>query len=114
MDGNFSMAPPHFLQLYVIHVPLGDSTVPAVYAFLERKTESTYQELFEAISDRCGEFGADLEPSTVIIDFELAVKRALLTTFGLNTDVRFCFYHLTQSTWRKIQELRGVGHLVRL
>ena len=108
------MAPPHFLQLYVIHVPLGDSTVPAVYAFLERKTESTYQELFEAISDRCGEFGADLEPSTVIIDFELAVKRALLTTFGLNTDVRFCFYHLTQSTWRKIQELRGVGHLVRL
>ena len=25
MDGNFSMAPPHFLQLYVIHVPLVDS-----------------------------------------------------------------------------------------
>ena len=41
----------------------------------------------------------------MIIDFELAVKRALLTTFGLKTDVRFCFYHLTQSTWHKIQEL---------
>ena len=49
-----------------------------VYAFLERKTESTYQELFDAISDRCGAFGVDLEPSTVIRDFELVVKVAVI------------------------------------
>ena len=30
MDGNFAMAPPNFLQIHVIHIPLGDTTVPVV------------------------------------------------------------------------------------
>ena len=64
------------VMLVLIYVPLGDSKY--IYAFLERKAESTYQELFEAISDRCGAFGADLEPSTVIGDFELAMKVAVI------------------------------------
>ncbi|CAG0882367.1 unnamed protein product, partial [Darwinula stevensoni] len=35
MDGNFAMAVENFLQLYVIHVPLGETAVAAVYAFLQ-------------------------------------------------------------------------------
>ena len=38
MDGNFTMAPPGFLQLYVIRVPLGSTTVGIAYALLQRKT----------------------------------------------------------------------------
>ena len=39
MDGNFKMSPKNFLQLYVIHVPLGPhNSVPVVYAFLQRKS----------------------------------------------------------------------------
>ena len=50
MDGNFEMSPKNFLQLYVIHVPLGlHNSVPVVYAFLQRKSFDTYRELFDAI-----------------------------------------------------------------
>jgi len=41
MDGNFAMAPPGFLQLYVIRVPLGSTTVGLAYALLQRKTHDT-------------------------------------------------------------------------
>jgi len=112
MDGNFAMAPPQFLQLYVIHVPLGDTTVPAAYALLQRKSEETYRELFQVISDHCEELGVDADPDTVIIDFELAVKSALHATLGPHSTIQYCFYHLTQSTWRKIQDL-GLVQLYR-
>ena len=39
MDGCFAMAPTGFLQLYVIHAPLGETTVPVVYTFLQRKSQ---------------------------------------------------------------------------
>ncbi|KAI0227221.1 ERO1-like protein beta [Lamellibrachia satsuma] len=77
MDGNFAMAPPKFLQLYVIHVSLGEVTIPLVYAFLENKTEATYHELFTAILNRCATYGVQPDPDVVMVDFELAVPRAV-------------------------------------
>ncbi|XP_041370954.1 uncharacterized protein LOC121384563 [Gigantopelta aegis] len=38
MDGNFSMAPKVFKQLYVIRVPFGDTAITTVYALLPNKT----------------------------------------------------------------------------
>ena len=105
MDGNFAMAPPKFLQLYVIHVSLGEVTIPLVYAFLENKTEATYHELFTAILNRCATYGVQPDPDVVMVDFELAVPRAVAGVFGQNVQVQFCFYHLTQSTWRKIHSV---------
>ena len=78
VDGNFSMAPRGFMQLYVIRVPLGNTAASAVYALMERKSQQSYQELFQAILDYCDT--ADLPaptPFTVLCDFELAVIRAL-------------------------------------
>ena len=89
---------------------------------------STYQELFEAISDRCGAFGADLEPSTVIRDFELAVKVALIQaetgrpptkrpcreTVQLQTRLTSLCEDLNNEQIQIEQFLRGVGHRVRL
>ena len=102
MDGNFAMAPPQFLQIYVIHVSLGEVTIPLVYAFLENKTEGTYHELFTAILNRCATYGVRPDPDVVTVDFELAVPRALTAVFGQHVQVQFCFF---QSTWRKIQEM---------
>ena len=45
MDGNFSLAPPVFEQLYVIRAPLGTTCISCVYALLPGKTE--------AVSRRC-------------------------------------------------------------
>ena len=52
MDGNFKMAPKHFMQLYVIRVPLGETAVSNVYALLEWKTQEMYKELLQAIMDK--------------------------------------------------------------
>lgn len=105
MDGTFSSSPKIFKQLYVIRAPLGNSAVTCVYAFLSCKTQSIYEELFSAIIDKCSELGYTPDPTTVITDFEQAVFNALRATFGQHVNSRGCFYHLTQSTWRKIQEL---------
>ena len=43
-------------------------------------------------------------PSHLIVDFELAA----INSFSLNfpgTQIKGCFFHLTQNLWRKIQEL---------
>ena len=46
MDGNFSMAPGIFKQVYVIRVPLATTFVTAVYALLPTKTRAMYEEFF--------------------------------------------------------------------
>ena len=105
MHGTFGVTPLLFIQLYVIHVPLGESAVTSVYAFLPNKHQETYEELFTAIQDRCSELGFNVDPTTVTIDFEQAVINAVQSTFRPHVNVHGCFCHLNQSTWRKIQSL---------
>ena len=38
-------------------------------------------------------------------DFEDAVLRAVTTVFGRHINHQGCFYHLTQASWRQIQQL---------
>ena len=102
MDGNCAMAPPGFLQLYVIRVPIGTTAVSSVYALLQHKTQETYEELLRAVIERCHHIGQYPDPTTVIVDFEQAIIQALSTELGSDTSTRRCFYHLTQGTWRKI------------
>ena len=78
MDGNFSIVPAIFSQLYVIRAPLGNTTVACVYAFLPTKSTGVYRELFQAISD-----GSDAvlgflpDPRRCVLDFEMATMTAL-------------------------------------
>jgi len=39
------------------------------------------------------------------VDFEISVHKAAKTVFGEHISIRGCFYHLSQSTYRKIQNL---------
>ena len=40
---------------------------------------------------------------SIVTDFEDAVLRATTVVFGHRVTTRGCFYHVTQATWRKIQ-----------
>jgi hypothetical protein len=53
MDGTFSVAPHPCKQLYTIQVPFKDVAVTAVYAFLPKKCQDTYRELFQSIVANC-------------------------------------------------------------
>ena len=105
MDGNFSMAPPIFKQIYVIRVPFGRTAVTVVYALLPTKTRATYEALFQTVLDECTNMNLDINISNVVTDFEDGVLRAVTAVFGRHVNSTGCFYHLCQSTWRKIQEL---------
>ena len=105
MDGNYAMAPRGFLQLYVIRATVGNVTVSVAYALLQNKTQDAYEELFQAILTKCEAMDLFPDPTLVLVDFEKAVINALKETFGPTLEVKGCFYHLTQATWRKIQEL---------
>ncbi|XP_033116144.1 uncharacterized protein LOC117116254 [Anneissia japonica] len=109
MDGCFKMAPPGFLQ-YVIHAPIGEVSVPLVYAFLQRKSQETYEELLNAITNNCDILGYPVDPAKIKLDFEFSAIQAVRLVLGDGVDIEGCFYHLTQSTWRKIQELGIVNH----
>ena len=52
-----------------------------------------------------GELGFSPDPVDVHMDFEMSVIQAVKGVFGDHVSSRGCFYHLTQSTWRKIQQL---------
>ena len=69
------------------------------------KTQCIYEELFQSISNKCEELGFNLDPDTITLDFEVAVMNSLRTVFGEHTKLHGCFYHITQNTWKKVQEL---------
>ena len=105
MDGTHCTAPGIFNQIYVIRAPLGESAVTCVYALLPGKSQEVYETMFSAIQDKCEELGFGADPLHIVTDFEQAVIRVVRATFGEHVSHRGCFYHLTQSTWRKVQEL---------
>jgi len=53
MKGNFALVPPQFQQLYVIGGKINKVFITIVYCLLERKTQSTYENLFNIIITEC-------------------------------------------------------------
>ena len=103
MDGCFKLAPAGlFMQLYIYIICIQLGNRPSL--LLERKLEVTYQEMLRAIRNYMHQLNAIPLVRAFSMDFELAAHNAALTIFP-NSDINGCFYHLTQSTWRKIQEL---------
>lgn len=105
MDGTFKTSPKLFMQLYVIHSILGNTTVPTVYSYLERKNRDTYNELFTAINNACHQRQLVFNPQNIHIDFEDAVIKAWRAVMGANRNVVCCFFHLCQNTFDHIRDL---------
>lgn len=99
MDGTFAVAPHLFHQLYVIQGRFNGVFLPLAYALLQRKTQTTYEIMLRVLEE------AGCDPSLVIVDFERGVEHAIHSVFGDHVNIQYCFYHLTQSIWRKIQSL---------
>ena len=72
-------------------------------ALLPHKSNDTYKKVFTAILNACENYNIIPYPTVVSCDFEQAIHKAILSTFG-HVRIQGCFFHLTQSTWRRIQE----------
>lgn len=105
MDGTFKSVSKQFAQLYTIHVDLGSTVeetnvTPVVFAMLPDKRKSTYIRMLNAIRRAIPEWA----PETVSADFETAVIEAVNSVFP-NAQFHGCFFHFSQSLWRKVQNL---------
>lgn len=113
MDGTFDTAPPLFKQIFTIRIAFSTTYITTVYCLLQKKARAGYQELFQAIVDKCEELGLTLHVTKVVSDFEDGLLRAINAVFGRQVEHQGCFYHLTQATWRKIQKLRLATHYMQ-
>lgn len=105
LDGNFKLAPKPFLQLYVIRIEKNSVYVSTLFILMQNKTRSSYESMFSIILNICKDRDLYPDPTFLNMDFEMAVIKAAKNILGEHINIRGCFYHLTQSTHRKIQEL---------
>ena len=103
MDGTHSTALSQFAQLFCIRVPLGDTCVSAAYALLPAKSQEIYEECLTAVLDACLRKDIRPSPTRIIVDYEMAIHNAARSVLSANINIQGCFYHLTQSTWRRVQ-----------
>ena len=99
-DGTFKVVPTVFFQLFTIHALINNHMIPCVYALLPNKQSATYVKLLRKLR----ELNPQLQPLTVMIDFELASRNALAEVFPGAT-IQGCFYHLSQAVYRKVQSV---------
>ncbi|XP_068205261.1 uncharacterized protein [Palaemon carinicauda] len=62
------------------------------------KAQSTYERVFQILKDK----RPDCDPENVTLDFEKSDINAFMTVYP-DANINGCFFHLSQSIWRKIQ-----------
>lgn len=100
MDGTFAIVPELFFQLYTVHALIAGDVISCLYCLLPNKSRETYQRLFIEIKA----LTVNAKPATVMMDYEKAAMNAVAECYA-GIDVQGCFYHLSQSIYRKVQAL---------
>ena len=94
------------MQLYVIRIRLGDGPyISVMYCFLQSKFQIVYREMWRIVQDELQARNLQVNVAYLLVDFEQAVINSFAAIFGQNVELNGCFFHLCQSTWRKIQSL---------
>jgi len=99
-DGTFKVVPSLFFQLYSLHAKVGNSYPPLIYCLLPNKTGETYRKMIAAIKRLL----PASNPQKVLLDFEMAAMSAFRDEFP-EAEISGCFFHLSQSIIRKVNEL---------
>ncbi|XP_076094650.1 uncharacterized protein LOC143065150 [Mytilus galloprovincialis] len=102
-DGTFYSCPSTFYQLYSLHSFVDGAMYPLVFALLPGKDQVTYNRFFQLLKDYCQNNQLQLQPETIVLDYETAAHNAASTVFPGITK-KGCFFHYTKCIWRKTQE----------
>lgn len=109
-DGTYKCRPLLFTQLYIIF-GFSNKMIPCVYCLTTKQDEQVYRKILEHLISIAKLKEITLNPQRLTCDFELAVINAFSKTFPA-VHIAACFFHYSQSLWRKIQEL-GLCRCVR-
>ncbi|XP_025202141.1 uncharacterized protein LOC112599437 [Melanaphis sacchari] len=103
-DGTFTYSAKHFNQMFTIHGFKNGHYIPVVFCLLVNKSTDTYINTFNHIILKCIELKLTINPKSITIDFEQAIHDAVSIVWP-DTLIVGCRFHLTQSWFRKIQNL---------
>ncbi|KRZ00590.1 hypothetical protein T11_839 [Trichinella zimbabwensis] len=104
MDGTFKVVPQWYQQLFTIHVFVAGKLVPAVYCLCTGKDIGTYRYVSQALLNKAAVLRLNLNPETIICDFETALIPAILDYFP-NTRVQGCYFYFCQAVHMKLSDL---------
>ena len=104
MDGTFKYAPKFFYQLFSIHCLRNGHYIPLMFCILPNKEVRTYTLALRHIVTFSQSLNIDLSPDEIIIDFEVAIHKAVNIVWP-TSKIFGCRFHLTQSWYRKINSL---------
>ena len=110
-DGNFSTAPRAFPQTYATRAIFGERSVTSAYVFLSRKTRDSYENLLNALVNRCAELGSLFCPRALNTDFESAMLQASQLVFGQNCRKVTFYYHLSQPFGKRCRSTSSKLHI---
>ena len=79
MDGTFKAAPRLFTQLFTLHGVFREHVVPLIFCLLPDKQRQTYYDIFGVLKRHLAIDDQELEPPTIISDFESGTLSNLLS-----------------------------------
>ncbi|XP_003373093.1 conserved hypothetical protein [Trichinella spiralis] len=104
MDGTFKIVPQWYQQLFTIPAFVSGKVMPAVYCLCMGKDIGTCGYIFQALIDKAAVLEVDLNPDTIICDFETALIPAI-RGYLPNTRVQGFYFYFCQAVHTKICEL---------
>jgi hypothetical protein len=104
VDGTFDYCTKYFTQLFTIHGYFNGHYIPLVFCLLKDKRDLIFRKCFQQFLYHVRKNEWELKPSSVVLDFEIAIHNALKYVWP-ETRIVGCRFHLTQAWWRKIQQL---------
>ena len=103
-DGTFDVRPLLFEQVYLVCGYNEGFMIPCIYVLTTKKDETTYSKIFSHIVTLgTNRQGVVMKPSHLTCDFEISAINAFKNIFP-EAQVKTCFFHYSQSLWRKIQD----------
>ena len=82
---------------------LDTDAVSCTYAFLTDNEQRLYTEMLTAIRQRMQFLNIQQLVTDIMGDFELGALNAVKAVFGNNVTTHGCFFHLCQSTWKRVR-----------
>ena len=104
-DGTFKVAPYLFYQMHTVHAIHELTVLPMVYVLIQSKRAEDYARVLTTIQ----QLKENLQPESIMCDFELGFHNAFRRIFGDDVIVG-CLFHLGQCVYQKLQEL-GLSEL---
>lgn len=98
-DATFNILPLDYNQLFVVQALIDDRTRPLMYALMVRKDQLSYWCVFDALKR------AAVKPTTLMMDFELAARKAAEEVWTEDFTLNGCYFHFSKAINKKASEL---------